>query len=341
MFGIGIGEGFGLFSKFFTAEDGENALASLGEHLSAKRVVFVDTCATPVLAEVIGTLVARGVEVHVRDHHRGEGRTPEAVEAIEAVLGKRAHIVARKEAPACALLLRHGEFRGPGTVIVADPDLDGLTAAMKAAGVAYEGMDQDAEIFDVRPRQSAETLTPFGWVLVRALSSLPLFDPDRPGDSDRAKADFFYGIVRAVMGDSIERRELEDRARHYDACVAESRRMLKEHMDKPLPGVCFVDTMGAAPFDFTTLTQGMEQAGAVVTAVRKDSGPIARLHGGVQYSLAVVQRHQRELDLRTLVPAGTPIGLEAGLISNTPFLLHCSSEVWMQTIFYALAMRLR
>jgi hypothetical protein len=174
-----------VFSKFFAPTDADAVLEAIPA--DSKCVVFLDTGATPDLAATIESLVERGVEVHVRDHHRGEGRTPEAADTIEALLTGRAKIVTRQEAPACALLVETGEFASEGTVIVADPDLDGLTAAMKACGVVYDGIDADAEVFDVRPRQSAETLTVLGWTACRSLSTLPSFNKERPEVSETAK----------------------------------------------------------------------------------------------------------------------------------------------------------
>jgi hypothetical protein len=347
-----------LFSKFFAAADREVVLAAIPATM--RRVVFLDTGVTPVLADTIRVLVERGAEVHIRDHHRGEGRNPEAAEAIEALLGERAKIVSRATAPACAGLVEQGEFaafvaaypidcdgycpsgphehRTPATVIVADPDLDGLTAAMQAAGISYPGMLADADVFDVRPRQSAETLTPLGWTVVRALATLPPFDPSRPEVSEKAKAELFQSFVTAACGELGARIALELRVKAYEAAVTEAERLLTEKVVQPCANVLLADAVGATRFDLSTLSQGMEKRGAVVTVVRKGDGPIAKEHG-VQLSLAVARPAQAELDLRTLVPEGTPTGVPAGLLSNVPFLLHCSERTWESVILPALSAR--
>ncbi len=325
-----------VFTRFFAAADRDATLAAIPAEMRC--VLFVDTPSTPDLAETVKALVERGVEVHVRDHHRGEGRTPEAAEAVEALLGERARIVNRADAPGCASLVELGEFAGEGTVIVADPDLDGLTAAMKAAGVSYEGLEQDAEIFDVRPKQSAETLTPLGWTVVRALSTLPPFNPQRPEVAENAKAELFGAFVKAASGDAEARQGLESRVATYEAGVAEAEK-LAQGISSPCAQVSFVDTCGAPRHDLNTLTQAMEAKGAKVTVVRKDNGPIAAAHG-VQYSLAVVKRYQEEIDLRNLVPAGSESSPKAGIISNTPFLLHVSEKMWEEVILPALRVRL-
>ncbi|MBD3281473.1 hypothetical protein GF391_01880 [Candidatus Uhrbacteria bacterium] len=336
MFQLSIATTPALFTKFFAAADREATLAAIPS--DTRRVLFVDTASTPELAETVKTLRELGVEVHVRDHHRGEGRTPEAAEAVEAVLGGNARIVDRKTSPGCAALVELGEFAEEGTVIVADPDLDGLVAAMKAAGVVYDGLESDADVFDVRPRQSAETLTPLGWTVVRALSTLPPFNPKRPEVAENAKAELFGAFVAAASGDAEAQAGLEAKVAAYEAGVAEARK-LAESISAPCAQVSFVDTCGAPRHDLNTLTQAMEATGCKVTVVRKDVGPIAAAHG-TQFSLAVVRKYQEEVDLRTLVPEGSESSPKAGIISNTSFLLHVSEKVWEEVVLPALRDRM-
>ena len=338
MFQIKVNGVLVVFSKFFSAADASIVMKAIP--VGTSRVLFVDTGVTPDLAATIKSLVEKGINVMICDHHKGEGRNPEAAETIEQILGSNAKIVDRKTAPGCAALIRLGEFAD--AVIIADPDYDGLVAAMKAAGVSYEGMGEDAEVFDIRPKQSAETLTAIGWTAVRALSTLPPFNKEKPEISENAKKQLFERFVAAASGDSAARGELEKAVAEYEAGVAEAERLLAEKMSVPCKGVTLVDSVGAARSDLNTLTKGMEKDGVVVTVVRKDFGPIAGKPGGhgVQYSLAVVQKHQAELDLRTLVPAGTETSPQAGLLSNVAFLLHCSESVWNAIILPALKSRL-
>lgn len=335
MFSLTIRSSLVICSKFFSLTDRDTVLAAIPSN--ASRVLFVDTGVTPDLASAIQALVEKGVTVHVRDHHKGEGRNPEAAEAIEQILGINAKIVDRKSAPGCAQLIELGEFAGTD-VIVADPDYDGLLAAMKACGITYQGMDSDAEVFDVRPKQSAETLTKLGWTAVRALSTLPPFNREKPEISENAKKQLFERFVAAASGDSAALGELEKAVSEYEAGVAESERLLAEKMSVPCKGVTMIDSVGAARSDLNTLTKGMEKEGVFVTVVRKDFGPIAGKPGGhgVQYSMSVAQKYQAEIDLRTLVPTGMETSPQAGLLSNVAFLLHCSEKVWNETILPAL-----
>jgi len=324
-----------LFSKFFSSDDKEKVVVAV-ESMGAQRVLFVDTGATPALVDTIFTLVERGVEVVVRDHHLGEGRSPESAQQIIDLLGESAVIVERSQAPACAQLVELGEFSEEGTVIVADVDLDGLLAAMKAAGVTYSGLESDAAVLDgPRAAQTPENLTSLGLALTRALPTLPPFNPRAPERAELAKADLWGQFIAAALGDEGSLAELSRKGEIYEQQV-EAAKVLATESTSPAEGVWLVDCVGAPRFDLSTLVRDLEsRQGCKVTVIRKGFGPIAGAHG-VQYSLAVPRAHQKELDLRSLVAEGAEIGIDAGLLSNTSFLLHCSEVVWEEMILPAL-----
>ena len=161
----------------------------------------------------------------------------------------------RSANPACSSLVEAGEFVGEGTVIVADSDLDGLTAAMKAAGVTYPELDSDAEVFDTRPRQSAETLSEAGWLTVRALSTLPPFNPKRPEVSENAKAELFHDFVAATQGSAGDREKLQKRVATYELGVAAATEARGEYLS-PCAQVAFVDICGAPRHDSEYLEPG-------------------------------------------------------------------------------------
>ncbi len=328
-----------MFSKFFSPADREAVLEAIPA--DAKKVLFVDTGATPVLADTIRVLFERGIEVVVRDHHRGEGRTPEAAEAIEKILGDNARIVSRDEAPACASLVEIAEFAEVGTVIVADPDPDGLTAAMKAAGVTYDGLDRDAAVLDgPRSEQTADRLSDLAVLLTKGMATLPPFNPKRPEGGEKAKSEHFGEFVAATQGDEQAVEALTKKVEVYEVQVSEAER-LATRAEQILPGVWLVDCRTGGRFDLATLAKEIEsRPGCICTVQIKGMGPIAAACGGIQYSLAVVKSHQAELDLRSLVPDGAESSPAAGLISNTSFLLHVSQERWIQEIEPALRARL-
>lgn len=371
MFSAVMGGITALFSKFFSAADSAAVLAAIPE--GTRQVVFVDTGATPVLVETITALLERKLEVYLYDHHRGEGRTPEATEAIEALLGERAKILSRAEAPGCLQVLGSDSFVLPGcyntssreedqewgghdsinwccsccvsnaprgeVMIVADPDPDGLLAAMWVSGAGYQGIQSDAPVLDgPRSEQTAERLTPLALLLAKGMATLPPFNPANPEVAEKAKAELFQNFVRAAYGYQDDIRSLESRVAAYEAAVAVAEEIAKE-ASEIASGVVLADTCGKRRHDLATLTQRLEaRPGCRITVVRKDSGPIAAKHG-TQYSLAVVKSHQGDTNLQELLPGGFTSSPETGIISNTTFLLHVSESVWEETVLPALRAR--
>lgn len=315
-----------IFSKFFAVADREAVEVAIPA--DTRRAIFLDTGATPVLFETIAALSERGNEVVVRDHHRGEGRTPEAAEEIDNLLGERATIVLRADMPACAGLVEVGEFIGEGTVIVADPDPDGLTAAMKAVGVSYPELDADAAVLDgPRAGQTKGSLSPLALLLVRGLATLPAFNPKAPAVAEEAKSKLFAEFVAAVEGSLEARERLEERSVAYGETRFKASCLYADTVRKPAPGVILTDTVGREGYDLSSLVEFMELNCPRITVIRKDNGPIAAIHG-VQYSLAVGQEYSGRVNLQELLPEGFESSPQAGIISNTTFLLHVSEEVW-------------
>ncbi|HCC83631.1 TPA: hypothetical protein DEP96_02160 [Candidatus Uhrbacteria bacterium] len=353
MFTLPIASTLVVFSKFFSVSDRDAVLAAIPE--GTRRVVFLDTPATAFLAPTIEGLLARGVEIEVRDHHD----CPAA--AVIRGLVPGAVISTRDLHPACSTLLQVGEFAGRMVtecdcksdwscgewhnptlrnwpdVIVADPDPDGLTAAMKAAGVFYPGLDEDAAVLDgPRAAQTADRLSPVAFLLTRGMSTLPGFDPARPQVSEEAKGKLFAEFVAAAGGDVEALASLGRKVEIYEEGVREALLLANEVTDL-LPGVAFVDVTGGGRFDLTTLASRMDaRPGVAVTVQRKSAGPIAAKCGGIQISLAVPKPRQTEINLQDFLPVGFTSSPEAGVISNTTFLLHVSQQVWDEAILPAL-----
>lgn len=332
-----------IFSKFFSADDRESVLTAIRSH-SPRRVVFIDTPATSELVATVETLKADGIEVFVRDHHDcptptnpREQQIADAVFKLREMIGDNAIISNRKTNPACSGLIEVGEFANEGTVIVADPDPDGLTAAMKACGVFYPELDSDADVLDGgRANQTTDKLSPVAYLFVRAMASLPPYDAARPEISEKAKATLFGDFVSIVQGDESARAKLEKSAQAYEEGMKEAERLSGTVIDL-LPGVAFVDVTASPRFDLGTLAAKMEaRNGCKVTVQRKTIGPIASKHGGIQISLAVAKSYQKEINLQELLPSGFASSPEGGIISNTSFLLHVSETVWNETVLPAL-----
>jgi hypothetical protein len=345
MFQIRISNVPVLFSKFFSTADREAVLSAIPQ--GTRRVVFIDTPATAELAPTIEVLLGQGIEVNVRDHHdEPNPANPRAKQIADAAMrirelcGSNAVISNRKANPACSSLIEVGQFAGEGTVSVADSDPDGLTAAMKAAGVFYVELDADADVLDGgRVGQTADKLSANAYLFVRAMSTLPTFDATRPQVSEDAKAKLFNDFVLVVNGDSDARARLEKGVETYEAGVKEAERLASTVTDL-MASVAFVDLMKSPRFDLTTLAGKMDaRTGTKVTVQKKAVGPIAAKCGGVQYSLAVVKAEQANINLQELLPSGFVSSPETGIISNTSFLLHVSQEVWESQVLPALRVR--
>lgn len=345
MFKIQINATPVTMTKFFAAADRDSVLAAIPE--GTKRVVFIDTPATSHLVATIEELVSKGIEVIVRDHHDvpsprnpREQEIANAANRVRELVGSNATISNRNANPACSGLIEIGEFAGEGTVIVADPDPDGLTAAMKACGVYYPELDSDADVLDGgRAGQTADKLSPNAYLFTRAMATLPPFDANRPQVSEDAKAKLFTDFVSMIQGNSEATARLQKGVETYEAGVREAER-LSETVTDILPGVAFVDVTTAPRFDLGTLAAKMESRNGVkVTAQRKSQGPIAAKCGGVQISIAVAKAHQADVNLQELLAPGFTSSPESGIISNTTFLLHVSQAVWDTQVFPALQSR--
>lgn len=344
MFSLNIGGVAVIFSKFFSPADRDAVMAAITE--GTKRVVFIDTPAMPNLVATLESLISQGIEVLVRDHHdcpnpRNPRETEIATTAdrVRELCGSNAVISNRQANPACSSFIEVGQFSENGTVIVADPDPDGLTAAMKASGLVYDGLDTDAATLDgARSEQTAERLTPLALLLVKGMATLPPFSPERPHVSEEAKRKLFAEFVAAASGDTSALEALGRKVEAYEAGVKAAEDIASQATE-PLLGVVMADTVGKPRFDLSTLTLRLEsRPGCRVTVVRKDNGPIAAKHG-VQYSLAVVKAFQAEINLQGLLPEGFVSSPDAGIISNTAFLLHVSENVWNETVLPALVSR--
>jgi len=331
-----------IFSKFFAVGDREAVLAAIPQ--GTRRVVFIDTPATPHLVATVESLVSMEIEAVVRDHHNvsnprnsREQEIHDAANHVRELIGGNATISNRQAHPACSGLIKVGEFADEGTVIVADPDPDGLTAAMKAVGVTYPELGSDAAVLDgPRAGQSAETLSPAAWTFVQAMATLPPFNSERPAISEEAKGKLFSEFAAAATGDTAALDSLNRKVEAYEAGVREAEAIATTATES-VTGVVLVDTVGKHRLDLATLAAKMEALpGCKVTVVRKDNGPIAAKHGGMQFSLAVIKAHQAEVNLQELLAPGFVSSPEAGIISNTTFLLHVSEAVWQEMVLPAL-----
>ncbi len=331
-----------LFIKGFTADDVQTILefvrrADSNSMARTRNVLFIDTPITAPTVEAVHKLKAEGFRVIFRDHHAVEGepasdRDRQVISATEKLrqhLGDDCFITTRGLHPACSTLVTVGEFKD-ALAIVADPDADGLTAAMKAVGIFYEGMDEDAAKLDGQPSLQV-TGTPLSQLLAKGVATLPTYDPQRPDERERAQERLFAQWVSAVEGDQRALDALQVGVTTYDAAVLASHEIAPGAREVA-PGVVLADVTETPFFDVGTLLALLEKRpGCRVTVIRKGNGPIAALHG-VQYSLAVAKDFQVEIKLPSLLPEHARSDPKGGIISNLSFLLHVSEDVWIEHI---------
>lgn len=343
-----------LFIKGFTAQDGETIVDFVERQASRSRdrvgdgdgrdntVLFIDTPVTSATVQAIRRLKEGGSRVVFRDHHGLEAepssereRQVEALgAALHKLLGSDCLITKRSLHPACSSLVKVGEFSS-ALAVVADPDPDGLTAAMKALGVHYLQLDEDASLLDGEPALQV-TGSPLSALLAKGMATLPSYDPGRPGERERALELLFTRWVAAVQGDVKALATLEAGVEIYDRAVSVARH-LASTASEVAPGVVLVNTVKNPLYDPGTLIALMEERpGCKVTVIRKDKGPIAA-HHGVQYSLAVARAYQGELNLQNLVPPESTSDPRLGLISNVSFLLHVCEVNWKEQVLPALS----
>lgn len=304
-------------------------------------VLFIDTPITERTVEAVQKLKMEGYRVVFRDHHGVEGdlvtdrdrQVATASAKLKLLLGPDCLISVRRVHPACSGLVEVGEFQD-AVAIVADPDADGLTAAMKASGLYYPGLDEDAAKLDGEPALHL-TGTPYSQLLTKGLSTLPSYDASLPDQRERAQKRLFSLWVAMVEGDAKAAAALESGVAAWDAAVNVSRQ-LSSTACEIAKGAVLVDVTDSPIFDAATLIGLLEQMpGCRITILRKSNGPIAALHR-IQYSLAVAKAYQKEIDLRSLLPQQFKSDPKLGIISNVSFLLHVSDDVFAAHVLPAL-----
>lgn len=313
-----------VLAKAFKAEEGSSLAAEIAKEcgdLTGRRVVVIDHPPTQGLLPLLGGLVSTGAVVHLRDHHADGDRDGSTVAVCREILGERAVISTRALHPACASLVEVGEFRD--AIIVADADQDGLTAALKAARVSYPELNEDAAILDgPASGKTEQALSPLGFALVRAWGAIPAFG-DR--NRDAVVTSVALAFASAIGGNTDGIGELDRLAVEYERKVAGAK-ALAATATEPFAGFRIVSVPADAEYDPPTLASEIDR-GVLVSGRVVSTGPITKTFG-TQVSLARTKAGETIVDLSTLVPTDWARGPEAGVISNTPFLLHLSPERW-------------
>jgi len=303
----------------------------------SKRALFIDLAASPAMKETIQALKSEGVEVVAyRDHHYSPDSknprdiaTAESADEISSDLGDSAKFETRENAPSCARLVDLGEaVRDKIDLIIHHGDTDGFFGYLKASGLSYEGMDDDADILDSRGDESK--LTEQGKLFKEALVSVPAFNRNRPDISNKSKQELQEEFISYLESNLSEEsaKPLREKAKAAVEQAETTEELIKliEVLDG---GIAYVDTtvVGRRKYDPKALSNSMERLdGVKVTAQKKNFGPLASKDSD-QISIARPAR-DKETDLRKYVPENAESSVEAGRIFNTPFLLHLREDLF-------------
>ncbi|MBX9772178.1 MAG: hypothetical protein K2X29_12450, partial [Candidatus Obscuribacterales bacterium] len=225
-----------LFVKAFSGADVQQILDFVRDAESfysgtSNTVLFIDTPITSATVEAVDKLCSTGYRVVFRDHHGLDGEASNAREKqvaastakLQQLLGDDCRITVRRLHPACSTLVAVGEF-SDAVAIIADPDADGLTAAMKAAGIFYEGLDDDAAKLDGEP-QIQVTGTAISQLLAKGMATIPSYDPKKPKEREIVQQQLFSDWLNAVCGNESARHRLEEKALRYNEAAEVSRKL--------------------------------------------------------------------------------------------------------------------
>lgn len=331
-----------LFIKAFSAVDVQSIIEFVRQSAcfyvgSSNTVLFIDTPITAATVESVERLKREGFRVVFRDHHGIDGppsndrerQVVAATSRLQQLLGDDCLITVRALHPACSTLVSVGEFKD-AIAIIADPDADGLTAAMKSAGIAYDGMDDDAAKLD-GPPQMQVTGTPLSQLLAKGVATIPSYDPQKAKEREKSQQQLFSDWMQAVCGNASALKKLETRLACYEEAVSVAEDLART-AKFVAPGVVLVDVAGKDLYDPGTLQARLEERPLCkITVVRKSLGPIAALHN-IQYSLSVTKGYQQQIDLQQLIPPDVRSDPEIGIICNVSFLLHTSESVWQEQV---------
>lgn len=323
-----------VFSKPFKGLEAE--ILEFLKAKNPKKIVFLDTPPMQGALTAIDQIKEALPESEIiwRDHHDIKSPSNERDAEIANIagqirekIGENAIIETRKNYPAISLLLSEGEYNSADTVIIADNDLDGFTGALKASGITYPELDKDAEILDgPRSMQNENTLSEKAWLLTRAMSTLPPFNPSAPHFSISAKEALYKDFIAMIEGNEDAKEKLKSKVKEYEKRVSVSKELLTK-VETLCEKVLILDTRGSQAYDLNTIAEQLEK-NAIISILIKSEGPIAKIHGGTQITVTVSKRFQENFDIRQILPEGFVSSPETGIIANTPFMIHMNEEVW-------------
>jgi hypothetical protein len=307
---------------------------------ASQSVYFVDTPPTQNLLETLKTLKLQEKILAVFDHHGISEAKTEGEKEILAIQ-KQIEVLhggihtTREKAPGCAQLFEAGIAK-KGDLVVADPDPDGLISALKLCGVTYEGLEQDCAILDgPRSEIKEENLSEYARIFRLSLSALPDFSsPEYQNKKKLLFMNFVLWVETKEQNNpnyTVYKNFLEAKAKEHQEQVTEALRLLNEstiNYASKNDRVILSETNTTSTqkkFDIETIAKAHEIG--FFSVLIKKSGPIASIHGE-QFTIVRTKKAEKAgINLLSIFD-GFQKTIEAGLIANTPFIVHCSKEIY-------------
>ncbi len=306
-------------------QDGQDLVNALPK--GVRSVIFLDTPPTIGLLVAVREIHHLGIKLRIRDHHHpgqnggdSGNQSRKFIDQIRSLIGSRAVFVTRDKHPSCSTLVTSGEFSRRRKLIVADQDCDGLLSAMKAAGLDYPGLDQDATVLDgPHPARTSLTLSPSAWVLVQALT--------RASSRETVKSEAFTHFVAHHSGDKTAWGKLIEMGTDYQELKANAQRIFR-FLEAVAPGLWYLNTHTQPRFDRATLQRLIGERTDCIFLVYKE---LVRLKATGEliprFSITVINSHTGRANLQEIF-ARNNVGAGAGVVCNAPFVAYVDIESW-------------
>jgi len=291
----------------------------------ASKVLIADL--SPVVCHDLISDLAMKHKVMVRDHHKpdtGSELYDDVYELIRARPLVDALCVTRKNALACAQLIDIGCI-GDKDVIIAHADGDGLFAALRAVGLTYVDLVEDAMRLD-GPSYAAKLhlFSDIGQLFVRSTAVLQREDA-------RGHQEAYQLFVDMLVGREAEKR-LNVMALNHDVVVRDTLDVLDSMRISTVYDRrwAVLDVSNVSDkFDSHILQATAVDLNADVLVVISTKGAIASRLSTKQVIFTALHDG---IDLRETVAEIPGRGPQHGIISNEPFRLHLSRELAVQLL---------
>jgi len=293
-----------------------------------KRAVFLDCPPTSILLDTIKKMLELDIDVVVRDHHDilapandRERQIAQMANEIKSLLKDKAIISDRKTHPSCLSLVEMGEFIEKNTVIICDPDSDGVLTAMKSLGTVYQEILADSVILD--GPKTLNGLSKKGLLLAKAISQVST--NQKAYEIKNNKEDIYSYFIKYIQGSYEARLMMFRYESNYDEIALRTAKIF-QNLLKVSENACLLDLTKENFYNIDVLNDLVNKTSYKISVIKKSSGPLAERYGA-QYSLSILNKG-KEINLQDLLQEGFKSSIDSGIISNSKFLLHINEKIW-------------